>query len=138
MGWLTASGFLVSIAGDYSVLSLDQGSLDLDWLRLFSGIGYRFWLAQRWSLGLGLHAGVRHLGVDVDSSGVRRTTRAWRPMGSGSADVWWQVTDFGGLSFNLELSSIGRETRLMGRDGEPTAEIPFGEAAGQLGLWWAL
>ena len=138
VGWVTASGLQISVAGDYSVLALDQGSIGLGWLRFFSGIGYRFWLHEDWSAGLSLHAGVRHLGAEVDSSGDEHTVQAWSPMGLGSVDTWWQVTRFGGLSLSLDLSSIGKETRLKRRSGEPPAVIPLGEATGQLGVWWAL
>ncbi len=137
--WLSRSGIQASLTADYSTLALEPG-LELDWLRLSAGAGYRYFASDRWSFGAALQLGVRGLGVDAEDASGRRTERDWSLLGAGSADIWWQVASFGGLWLGLELSSIGRRTRLIARDGRVESELPLGDATGVLGLWltpWA-
>jgi hypothetical protein len=136
--WIFGSGLGLSFRGDYSRVAVSP-VLDLDWLRIASGVGYRYFASDSWSFGLAFRAGVRGLGVRAeDDEGGSRSLRTWSPLVAGSADAWWQVASFGGLWLELELGSIGRATRYFGREGGVEAEIPFGEAAGFFGLWLSL
>lgn len=137
-GWLAAGGLSLTAAGDYSTLTTEQGRLELTWLRLSAGIGYRFWLSERWSLGGGLHLGARRLGVDLESTQGLRQSAAWSPLASARVDAWWQALPFGGLALGAELSSIGRRTRVLGPEKVPITSVPLSDVTGFLSVWWAL
>ncbi len=136
LAWVFDSKLQLSMSGDYSAVAAEPG-LELDWLRFTTGAGYRYFASDRWSLGVSLRLGVRGLGVEAQDEAGRRGDRDWSVLGLSSADVWWQVTSFGGLWLEMELSSIGRRTRLIARDGSVESELPLGDATGSFGVWFA-
>jgi hypothetical protein len=136
-GWLFGDGWELSIAGDYSQLSLLTGGADVSWVRTSAGLGYRMWFARRWSASFSAHLGVRMLRIDARGrQAAQRISSTFSPLARGSVDVWWQLAHFGGLWASIDVASIGRRTRLIGADGEPVASLPLGDASGVLGLWW--
>lgn len=137
-GWISAPGLFVMASADYSTVRTAGSRLRLDWLRLEAGAGYRVWASERWSLSGAVLAGARRLGADFDSDVGLRQVAAWSPLGSVRLDVWWQLVRFGGLGLSGELSSIGRSTRVLDRNGRALAEIPLGDATTFLHLWWSL
>ncbi len=136
LAWIFGSGVQLSLAGDYSAMSATPG-LNLDWFRLTARAGYRHFVSPSWSLGLAAGLGVRGLGVEASDAEGTRAHREWSALALGGADATWQLTNWGGLWFELALSSIGRRTRLIARDGSVESELPAGELTASLGLWLA-
>jgi len=135
--WILDSGLVLSLKGDYSRVTVNP-ALDLDWLRILSGVGYRHFASDRWSFGLTFRAGVRGLGARAEDEGGSHSVRTWSPLIAGSADAWWQVASFGGLWLELELGSIGRTTRYLGREREVEAEVQVGDVGAFFGVWLSL
>lgn len=135
-GWISASGWVLSAAGDYSHSELQQNTLEVDWFRIAAGAGYRLWWSQRWSLELGLELGARGLRVVPKAAGSIQST-SWSPQASVHTELWWQALSSAGVWTGLTASSIGRETHLLGPNGEPETEVPVAEIHGMLGIWWA-
>jgi hypothetical protein len=135
-GWIAPAGWVLSAAGDYSRSELRQSTLEAEWFRIAAGAGYRLWGSKRWSFELGLELGARGLRVVPKATGSIQST-SWSPQGALHTDVWWQAFSSAGVWMGLTASSIGRETHLLGSDGEPEAEMPFAEVHGMLGIWWA-
>jgi hypothetical protein len=135
-GWISPAGWVLSAAGDYSRSTLRQGALEAEWLRLAAGAGYRHWWSKRWSFELGVELGARALSVVPKAAGSIQST-AWSPQAALHGEIWWQALASAGAWLGLSASSIGRETHLVGFDGEPEAEVPWAESHGMFGIWWA-
>jgi hypothetical protein len=135
--WISSTGWMLSLSGDVSVIRFEESEVAVRWVRAAAGTGYRVWLSERWSLGLGLEFGVRGLQVAPESAGsIRNST--WSPRAAADVEAWWQAVAVGGVWAGVTVSSIGRETRLLGRDREPDVVLPATELHAMLGLWWAL
>jgi hypothetical protein len=135
-GWISPAGWVLSLAGDFSTINLEDSEVTVSWFRASAGTGYRLWLSEPWSVGLGLQLGMRGLQTAPEADGSTRNT-TWSPLAALDAQAWWQVLGFGGLWTSAEVSSIGRETRLLGRTGTPAVVLPWAEFHVMLGLWWA-
>jgi hypothetical protein len=136
-GWISSGGWVLSVSGDYSFVHLEGSEVEVGWFRAAAGTGYRVWLSERWSLGLGLQLGVRGLQIAPEADGSIRSSD-WSPFGAADVEAWWQALAVGGAWASVEASSMGRQTRLLGRDREPDVVLPAVEFHGMLGLWWAL
>jgi hypothetical protein len=135
-GWISPAGWVLSGSADYSRFELDVNALEAGWFRLAFAPGYRFWLSERWSIDLGLELGARVLRAVPNAAGSQRRT-AWSAQGAGHLEGWWQAFASGGAWAGLTLASIGRETRLLGRDRTPDVVVPLAELHGMLGVWWS-
>jgi hypothetical protein len=134
-GWISPSGWVFSVAGDYSRFDLGS-SLDAEWVRMAAGAGYHLWGAERWSVELSLELGARALRVVPNAIDSIQST-SWSPQAALRGEAWFQALSAGGLWAGLTASSIGRETRLLGPDRQPELVVPLIELHGMLGLWWA-
>lgn len=136
LGWVFDSSLQVSLSGDYSRLTTEP-ELELDWLRLAAKVGYRYFVTDRWSFGGALGLGARGLGIEARDGEGTQSRREWSMLGVVSADTWYQLASFGGLWLDLELSSIGRRTRFIARDGSVGSEqLPLGDVAASFGVWF--
>jgi hypothetical protein len=135
-GYSLPSGWVLALNADYSRATFEQGYA-LDTLRLTPGIGYRLVPAAHWSIQLGAYAGVRALWASSERPGAVQQN-AWSPLIAGSFELWWQALPVGGLWSALEVGTIGRATRVQGRDAALEGVVPAADARAFLGLWVAL
>ncbi len=136
-GYSLPSGWVWLLSADYSHATFERGGYSIDTLRITPGISYRLSPSEHWSIGLGAYAGVRALRAS-SSSGAALQQDAWSPLAAGSLELWWQALPGAGLWAALELATIGRSTRVQGRDQVLDAVVPAADARGLVGLWLPL
>lgn len=137
VGHSLPSGWVLALNADYSRAVFEPGDYALDTIKITPGVAYRLAPSEHWSIGLGVHAGVRALWASSARPGAEQQS-AWSPFAAGSLELWWQVLPAGGLWGAGELGSIGRATRVRGPDSRLQAVVPPAELRAFFGLWAAL
>lgn len=136
-GLSLSSGWVLAFHAEYSHAAFEAGGYAVDSLRFAPGIGYRLSPAEHWSIGLAAYAGVRALWATSSRSGAVQQD-AWSPLAGGTLELWWQALPIGGLWTALDLGSIGRATRVLGRDAAFDAVVPAADLRALIGFWAAL
>jgi hypothetical protein len=131
-----SSGWVLALHADYSHAAFDARGYAVDSVRFAPGISYRLTPAEHWSIGLAAYAGVRALWATSSSSGAVGQD-AWSPFAGGSLELWWQALPVGGLWTALDLGSIGRATRVLGRNAAFEAVVPAADLRALGGFWAA-
>ena len=123
--WHFPGGLALLVAGSYSRGAAD--SFDVAWLTLDAGVGYRFALSERVSLGAWLLAGAER--EQVEAVDVSHAETLLSPRLGLAADVWWRAAPMFGLWAALEGTTTFRETRLFEAPGsDPIRSLPVGAA----------
>jgi hypothetical protein len=132
-----SSGWVLALDADYSHATFDARGYAVDSVRLAPGISYRLAPAEHWSIGLAAYAGVRALWATSSRSGAVGQD-ALSPFAGGSLELWWQALPIGGLWTALDLGSIGRVTRVLGRNAAFETVVPAADLRALVGFWAAL
>lgn len=136
LGWVAPLGWQLLGSFKYSLRALQPPTYTATWLSAELEAGYRFDLSERLSSAVSLHAGAQHLSFEALSNGVSASQRFFNPLLGASVDAWWSAAQGFALWAALDVSSIGRETRvyvaeeLVGRS-EPV-DVSFSLGVG----WW--
>jgi hypothetical protein len=137
VAWVAESGLRLSASIDYSRLSTESLRLDVGWLRAAASFGYVLWHSGSWALSANAGLGVRHLGIDArtDDGAVGSDSR-WSPAVGTSLELGWLERSWGGAWLGIDVSSVLRETYLIGPTQRPDVTLSPIDASATLGFWW--
>lgn len=134
--WVARSG--VSVTTSFGAAwRASSETFTASWLYFDAGLGYRFALSDAVSLGATLFGGAQRARFEVLAGGVSQSSTRWNPRLGASLDGWWRTASGFGLWANVEVGTLGRESRLYVTPGaDPIQALPV-DAAAMLGAgWW--
>jgi hypothetical protein len=137
-GWHFESGLALLGSVGYALGSAEEPSVA--WLTFDAGVGYRFALSERLSVGASLFAGAERARFELPaatSPTVSQSEARFSPRLGLVGDVWWRAAPMFGFWASLEGSTSGRETRVfIAPDREPATSLPVAVAlCAGFGFW---
>jgi hypothetical protein len=131
--WVSRAGIELLGSASYSQRALSDDGLDVSWLTIEAGIGYRFWWSDEFSLGLSLQAGMQRLRFEASARNVERSSSVLNPVAALGADGWWLPWPGFGFWLGLDAHSIGRKSQLFVGDTLVGSTLPV-DITGLLGV----